>query len=291
MVPAPPWIDRRGAMRQQGGLRDVAVHGDVGRLRTERRRIVVLSHRHDHRHRLVPQALQHGREDAEVAVVDRPQGEIDQRPVRKSGDFVGHRPWRDGDDRTHGLDRRYRCQLPVLQSRRADVDVEVAQETGERIGLQPPCSPVLRCSPTGCLQQLGRDQRAVADVDIGQSARGAHEGRRHLRHLVDDEVRAPPVQHLVQVLGPWREFEVGEDLAEEEAPLLVADQPVPPGEPRRPLGSEVRARSGRQGLEAVLARSGGHRRTAGERDRVAGVPSGGGQRNDAVRSARPVAGR
>jgi hypothetical protein len=99
---------------------------------------------------------------------------------------------------------------------------------------------------------------------------------------VHDEVGFPLVEDVVEVSGAGDQFEVGEDLGEEEPPLLVADQSVPSGEAGPPFLPEVLARPGRECLEAVVAGPAVGGCPGGERDQVTGIPRRGGQRPEGL---------
>ena len=90
-------MDDRGlAAGQQGGLRYVLVHGDVGRVRTQGRRVILSPDGDDHRHGLVAQSFDHGPEDVEVAVVDGAQSDVDERQVGQGvepGRCLGDTSW------------------------------------------------------------------------------------------------------------------------------------------------------------------------------------------------------
>ena len=98
------------------------------------------------------------------------------------------------------------------------------------MGLESACLPVRGGRLPGGPQQGGWHQRAEADIDAGQPAGGADQRRGQFRHLVDDQVGPPPVQSAVEIIGSGREFEVREDLGEDEPALVITDQSVPAGE-------------------------------------------------------------
>ncbi len=85
---------------------------------------------------------------------------------------------------------------------------------------------------------------------------------------MDEHVWRPCVDDALELLGSRHQLEVGEDLGQEEPALLVADEPFEPGEARRPLGPELLAPPGTEGLEPRGACSVDEGITGGERHRV-----------------------
>ena len=130
------------APRQHVGLRDERAHDDAGRLRAEHRRIVLAADRDDDVD-VVAQRLDHRAEHVEVGVPDRPQRQVHRRRMGQRREEL----------------RRLRCsgrrrpaaasvaptaprRCRQLQHRRTRVDVQVAEQAGQRSGRQTPGRPV-----------------------------------------------------------------------------------------------------------------------------------------------------
>jgi hypothetical protein len=110
----------------------LVVHGDVGRLGTQGRRVVASSDGHDHRHGLIAQSFDHGPEDVEVAVVDGAQSDVDERQIGQGvepGWCLGVSEL--GGGRAHRHDGRDGSDLGVLEGGWTGVDVEVAKQPCE----------------------------------------------------------------------------------------------------------------------------------------------------------------
>ena len=271
--------DDRVASLEHDGLRDESVDHHVVGLGSEGGRVVLASHGDDQRDRLVAHGLDHATKQVEIAVPDRSHRHIDDRhpaetiePLRR----LVRRTFCGG--RTKRLHRGEVLDLGVLQRRRARVHVQVAEQSCQRVRFEAAGRPMRRRRLACRAQQCERDQRAVAHVDVGNPPRRRHQWSGQLGDFVDEHVWRPCVDDALELLGSRHQLEVGEDLGQEEPALLVADEPFEPGVARCPLGPEVLAPPGAEGLEPGGACSVDEGITGGERHRVSRCLGRGGQR-------------
>ena len=249
-------------------LGDEALDHHVRRLRAERVGIVLPTHGHDQVDP-VGERVDQEPEEVEIVVPDRPHRDVDEGPFARAEPVrpvvgqgrAGRRP--------HRLHALQPVDLGALQARRARIDVQVVEEAGPRMGVETSGAPVRSGTGAGGSEHRVGDQRTEPDVDVGDARLGAHQRRGELGHLVQHEVRLPAVQHRLEVPGPRLQFEVGEDLGEEEGSLVVADQFPESREPRCPFGTEGVGRTRLERRETCLAGSTHHRIARGEGDVVA----------------------
>ena len=93
-------------------------------------------------------------------------------------------------------------------------------EPAQCVGLEAVCAPVGSGGLARGTDDVERDGGPEGMVRVRDAEPRRHERPGEIRNLMDDDVRLPGRGDLREVVGPWPELDVDEQLDEDERPDL-----------------------------------------------------------------------